>query len=308
MGFLDSRRAAGLTVVDIQSTRIPLLVFPGSYFLGTSFWLLKHPYDFHVYHPVLADCAASWCIIPALLSRSKWNFLQVLCIGMIVLTLIFIVRPLWVTLVMMQLPLLRSLHMPFRELLDFHFFLFLFLMLRPPAFTPVTRRAIAGWSFALFLVPLVLYAPPTFSPMKMQRQLLFTGDLDRYWEQVKLHLKPSDRIAVVIPPEYFYIFGEWAPFSLLGFDNFCCLEHVVNASGYSLTAPRRHLYVQTPPSTPQGYFTPAQIDDLWRERPDLKIIVMESKNPVRITLRSKNGPDVDLTPYIPAEARQIDTP
>lgn len=307
-GFMSSHRAEGLSVEAMRGARIPLLYFPGSYFLGTSYWLVKHPPDFHVYHPVLAACAAAWCIIPALASRAKWHFLESFCLGLVILIMVFIIRPVWVTEIMNRLPLLRSLRWPFRELLDFHFFLHLFFILRFPAFTPVIRRVIAGWSLAIFLIPMVIYPPPSLNPMRQQRQLVFSGEMDRYWDQVKLHLKPTDRIAVVVPGDYVQYFGEWAPFSLLGTHNFCCLAKVISASGYSLTVPANQLYLQTPSISVFGFFLPSQMDDLWRERPDLKLIVMEGKNPVRIMLRSKDGSAVDLTPYVPKDGEFSDGP
>ncbi len=35
------------------------------------------------------------------------------------------------------------------------------------------------------------------------------------------------------------------------------------------------------------------------ERPELKFITLEGLHPVKITLSSKDGPTIDLTPYIP---------
>jgi len=298
-GFMVTSRSGGLSADEMQVSRIPLVFFPGSYLAGTAAWLVKRPADFHVYHPALAACAAAWCLFPALLRRARWHVLEILCAAMLVAGAFLIIRPLWVSEIMRHLPLLRSLRDPFRELLEFHFFLHLLLVLRTPAFGESVRRAIAAWSTLVFVVPLVLYAPPSFNPMAQQRALLFSGDFDRYWAQVRGHLSATDRILAVVPVDAVHIAGEWAPYCLLGGHDFAGLAGVVNASGYSPTAPADQLYLQTKPYVATGYFVSSQIDALWRERPNLKLIVMESVSPVRISLRSSDGTSVDLTPYLP---------
>jgi len=35
------------------------------------------------------------------------------------------------------------------------------------------------------------------------------------------------------------------------------------------------------------------------EKPDLKFITLESLHPLKITLSSRDGPTIDLTPYVP---------
>jgi hypothetical protein len=307
-GFFGSHRSESLPIAQMQISRIPWPFFPVSYLFGTGVWLIQHPPDFHVYQSSLAACAAAWCLLPALLSRRKWHFMEAFMLGLAALTLVMIVRPVVISEVMSHLPLLRSVRMPFRELFLFHFFLHLFLVVRHPGWTQRPRQLLAGWSAAVFVLPLVLYAPPSFNPMKQERQLLFSGELERYWAQVKTNLQPEDRVAVIVPGIYLDSYtlhsnGEWAPFGLLGMHDFSCFLEFKNASGYSPTAPADQLYLQTPSFYLFGAFTPEQIPALWRERPDLKLMVLESLNPIKITLRSKNGPDIDLSPLIPRDVR-----
>ena len=297
-GFMDSPRQLGLGVDEMQASRVPLLFFPPSLLAGTAFWLVKHPPDFHVFHPTLAASAAAWCIVPALLSRRRWHFLEGLCLALGLICVVLVIRPLWVSEIMVRLPLLRSLRMPFRELLVFNFFFYLFLVLRPPAFTPALRKSIASFSLAMFVIPMLLYHPPSFNPMAQQRRLIFSGDADRWWTMVKTHLGPNDRVASVVPLNSYYVYGEWAPFVLLGSHNFCSLMQVTSGSGYSPTAPTEHLYLKTWHPL-FGYFYANQMQDLWRERPDLKLLVMQSVHPLRIALYASDGTVTDLTPEIP---------
>ncbi len=78
------------------------------------------------------------------------------------------------------------------------------------------------------------------------------------------------------------------------------LAHVVNSAGYSHTAPLDQQYTKTIPYFPNGSYDISQRAALERERPDLKFITLTSLHPVRITLSSKDGPTIDLTPYVPA--------
>jgi len=304
-GFAGSDRGQGLTLDMINHDSIPLIVAPASYFLGTSFWMVRHAPDMHVYAAALAACAAAWCIIPAFAGRFPWHFLELLCLGLMAGIIVLVIRPEIVTRIMMHVPLLRSLRWPFRELLVFHFFLHLFLVLRRPAWSNRVRWAWAGWSAAVFVLPMLAYAPPSLNPLKQERQLLFSGQLDAFWAQVREHLKADDRIAVIIPPDIYEAAFERVCYGLLGSHNFCCLFHVINASGYSPTAPEQLLYVKTRPAYYFGAFGPWQIDALWNERPGLKLMVLKSLHPIRIVLRAQGQPDIDLTPYVPKDVNYL---
>ncbi len=90
----------------------------------------------------------------------------------------------------------------------------------------------------------------------------------------------------------------FVPFSLLGGYNFSMLVHAVNDSGYSQTPPFDQYCLQTELCTPWGAYHLTDAEALWREKPGLKLICLEQIKPLRVTLRSRNGPTVDLTPLI----------
>ncbi len=284
---------------EMGLSRVPAAYFFGSFFLGTGAWIIKQPGDFHVYHPALAASAAAWYFMLVVASRSRWKYLQILTAVLLVLSVLVIIRPTIVSEVMNRLPVLRSLREPFRELLIFDFFLHLLFVLRVPAFSLRIRTGVATAGCLAFLIPLLAYRPPSFNPDAQQRRMLFSGDADRWWAEVKKHLKPGDRVAAVVRRDDYMYFGEWAPFTLLGTHNFPVLFQVTSASGYSPTAPPQQLYVTTWHGL-FGFYFDNQIDDLWRERPGLKLLVMEDNYPiVKINLRSKDGKDVDLTRFVP---------
>ncbi len=141
--------------------------------------------------------------------------------------------------------------------------------------------------------------------MFWDRELVLSGGFDRYWSQVRPLLKRGDRVAVIIPRNFYEDEKLDKPYSLLATFNYAVLANVVSTGGYSQTAPRDQLYTKTQPYYPFGAFLPEQKADLLAERPGLKFITLESVEPLKITLSSRDGPTVDLTPFAP---KRIGTP
>ena len=306
-GFTHSDRSHGVPLEDMQANNIPLSEFPIATLLGTAVWLL-HP-NLHLYTTytlALGASAAAWCILPAMLSRAKWRGLEVVTLLLLLFGVLLIVRPLLISQIMIHLPLFRSMRWPFRELVQFQFFLHLFLLIRPPGMSFPARRALAICGTCVFAIPLVLFPlPPTFNSMSWDRELILTGGCARYWDQVRPLLKPTDRIAVIIPYDLYQDNRFEEPYSLLGTYNYASLANVVNAWGYSPTAPLDQLYTKAYAFYPFGAYHPAEKQRLMAERPDLKFITLESLQPLKITLSSRDGPTIDLTPFVPVRHSKI---
>lgn len=300
-GFLASVRSQGTTLEDMQAYNIPVLQFPTSLFLGMALWIthpLNHPYT--TYTVALGSSAAVWCLLPALVSRAKWRGLEVVTLLMMIFGAVLICRPVWITEIMMQLPLFRSMRWPFREFVQFQFFLHLFLLVRPPGLTAQLRQVSAFFGTFVLVFSMALYPlPPTFNSMNWDRELILTGGVERYWSQVRPLLKPTDRIAVLIPLDLYEDNRFEEPYCLLGTYNYAILAGVVNAWGYSPTVPRDQIYTKTYAFYPFGAYHPSQKQSLMAERPELKFITLESLHPLKIILSSRDGPTIDLTPYVP---------
>jgi hypothetical protein len=304
-GFFASMRSQGVTLEDMQANNIPVLQFPTSLFLGMALWLI-HPHDHPLvtYTLALGASAAVWCLVPALVSRAKWRGLEVVTLLMMIFGAVLICRPVWITEIMMRLPLFRSMRWPFREFVQFQFFMHLFLLVRPPGLTAQLRRFSALFGTCLLVIPMAFYTlPPTFNPMNWDRELILTGGFERYWDQVRPLLKPTDRIAVLIPLDLYEDDRFEEPYSLLGTYNYAALAGVVNAWGYSPTVPRDQVYTKTYAIYPFGAYLPSQKQSLMAERPELKFITLESLHPLKITLSSRDGPTIDLTPYVPERVK-----
>ncbi|HEV3271572.1 MAG TPA: hypothetical protein VGZ93_05265 [Candidatus Methylacidiphilales bacterium] len=306
-GFFASLRSQGVTLEDMQDNNIPAQEFLTSIFAGMALWLAHpHHHPYVTYTLALGSSAAVWCLLPALVGRMKWRGLEVVTLAMMVLSAVLICRPVWITEIMMHLPLFRSMRWPFRELVQFQFFMHLFLVIRPPGLTEPLRRYSAFFGTCLMVIPMAFYTlPPTFNPMTWDRELVLTGGCERFWDQVRPLLKPTDRIAVLIPPDVYEDNRFEEPYSLLGSYNYAILAGVVNAWGYSPTAPRDQVYTKTYAYYPFGAYRPEQKEALMAERPDLKFITLESLHPLKITLSSRDGPTIDLTPYVPKRQSKI---
>jgi hypothetical protein len=327
-GFFTSFRSQGITLEDMQANNIPALEFTSSIFVGMALYL-GHPYHhpYVTYTLALGASAAVWCLpaaligqtkahrpeVPptdrpfiawliwwALIGRTKWRGLEVVTLLTLLFGAVLICRPVWVTEIMMRLPLFRSMRWPFREFVQFQFFMHLFLVVRPPGLRAQLRRFSAFFGTALLVIPMALYSlPPTFNSMNWDRELILTGGFDRYWDRVRPLLKPTDRIAVLIPLNLYEDDRFEEPYSLLGTFNYAALAGVVNAWGYSPTVPRDQVYTRTYAFYPFGAYVPDQKQALMAERPELKFIALESLRPLKITLSSRDGPTIDLTPYVP---------
>jgi len=316
-GFSASYRAQGVTLEDMQANNVPakdfltsifagMALLPGKEFLisilpGKTPWLdHSQVLLYTTYTLALGASAAAWCLLPASVSRTKWRGLETVTLLMMIFGAVLICRPVWITEIMMRLPLFRSMRWPFREFVQFQFFLHLFLVIRPPGLTAQLRRYTAFFGTCVLIIPMALYPlPPTFNSMSWDRELILTGGFDRYWDQVRPLLKPTDRIAVLIPLDLYESDRFEEPYSLLGTFNYAALAGVVNAWGYSPTVPRDQVYTKTYAYYPFGAYHPSQKQALMAERPELKFITLENLHPLKITLSSRDGPTIDLTAFVP---------
>jgi len=306
-GFLATSRAQGLTLQEITAFHIPALYFVPDVFFGSLHWLLS-PYNFSQVVPqsALGASAAAWCLVPALAGRAKWKGLEVVCMGMMLVAALLVCRPAWLAEVMLQVPVLRSMRLPFREFLQFVFFMHLFLLVRPPGLSASARRMIALFGALLFIGAAGCYWPPTFNPMNLDRQLVLGGGAESWWRQIRSLLKPEDRLVVILPSDVFDNGKYDLAFCLLGTFNYAVPAGLTNASGYSPTVPKDQVYLKTEPYYYFGAFTPDQEAAILAERPEVKFLTLESWAPLKITLSSRDGPTIDLTPYVPPGVAGVD--
>ena len=304
-GFADTQRSMGMTADEMEGGRFDPGMLGVALMMGMSMWMLYPGFEAQegIYRVALCSSAAAWLLFPALISQAKWSGLQKATLVTFLLCVLAVIRPRWVTEIMLHLPVLRAMRWPFRELVQLLFFLHLFLLLRPSFFRAVPLRLVAAMSTIVVVVPMMLFPfPPSFNDMPLSRKLVLSGEMEQYWTKVRPLLKPTDRVAVLMSYDVYTGHPE-RPAGLLGSFNYAMLARITNASGYSHTAPISQLYTKTIPRFPDGSYDIEQKEALLAERPDLKFITLESLRPVRITLSSKEGPTIDLTPYVPTRFR-----
>ena len=304
-GFGASARGAGRTSDWLGTNAMPAVLFPLSLFFGNFTKLLIHfaggamedlPFP---KLPTLLACAASWCLIPALLGRGRWRFLESFCLGMIVFLAVMIVRPVFITEAMTHVPILRSMRWPFREILQFQLFLHLLLVLRSPAGSRYQQNLVAASSLGAFLLPLPFARPPALNELLIDRGLVLSGRADLYWATVKAHLQPGDRIATVIGEDDFNRNWRKLSYVLAGTADFPELYRVPCISGYSTTMPRDQLPLGVAPVFWFGAFSRTQQAEIMRRDPHLQVVVVEQIDPLKISLVSGRAPPVQLVPARP---------
>jgi len=168
------------------------------------------------------------------------------------------------------------------------------------------RKLSAAFGTFVYVVPLLLYPfAPTFNPMTWDRELLISGRYQDFWAHVRPLLKPGDRVAVIIPFDLYEDDRFEEPYILLGTYNYAAIDGFVNAWGYSPTAPLDQVYTKMYAFYPFGAYHPLQKAGLMAEKPELRYITLESLTPLRITLSSRDGPVIDLTPFVPARQSKV---
>jgi hypothetical protein len=233
------------------------------------------------------------------MGRFKWRPFEKLCAALALFAMILVIRPQFLSNVIQYIPLVKSLRWPFRESLQFLFFIHLLIILRPQPPQLLTRRFIAAYSLALFLLPLPFLRVPTFNALAIDRKATLNGNAERYWSQVKPLLQPTDHIATVIDWNVWQAHAAVIPYTYLGTADFPELFRLPCASGYSPVAPLDQTLLKTVPYYWFGAFNVTQVSDILRERPDLKLIVLDSAVPLKISLRSQGHEPIDLTPFLP---------
>jgi hypothetical protein len=308
-GFAHSVRILGLPISQLSINSVPAGTFFFSFFMGNwsepiAIWHGDKSLDtltFPYVSSILA-CAAAWCLIPALFVPAPWRSLEKVCLLLAGGLVVLIIRPDWLAAMMYHLPFFRSMRWPFREGMQFLFFIHLFLILRFPERIPRWQPATVLFSLMMFLLPLPFIRVPTLNALFLDRQLLFSGEAERFWAGVKSQLKPTDEIATVIDWPYWQANSRDIPYTLLGTANFPAFFQVRCISGYSPTAPLDQIPLKTYPGWWFGAFREDQVRQVLAERPDLKLLRIESTHPLKITMSTGFGPAIDLSPYLQSAA------
>ena len=211
--------------------------------------------------------------------------LQDIAVAMMLLVALFVMRPLWLAQLLHALPLLRSLRWPFREIFVLLFWVHLWLALRPTHTSPRVSFALNCVGVAAFVMSLATATIWSFAPMRVDRNLVMSGQAQSYWQKLAPRFGPKDQfIAIVdspLSPDRFDIM----PFSLLGAYNYPALFGVQSASGYTVKGMANIQLDGRVPNHWSGTFSRADGNALLAKYPHLKALELVSLEPVRIDFR-----------------------
>jgi hypothetical protein len=302
-GFAHTNRAGGVSVRISSSFNISPTIFPFSFFVGNwaqalAPWVGDDVLQTTVfpYASIILACAAAWCLVPMLLSSSPWRPLEILCGALMIFLVVLIIRPYAIGVVMHELPFFRSMRWPFRECLQLLFFFHLLLLIRPWAQLEKWMTGTVLFSFLVFVLPLPFGRIPTFNAFTLDRGLLFSGKAQAYWDRVRPQLDPSGNVVTIIDSDLWGKGKDKIPWTLLDTGNFPDYFRVRSISGYAPTAPSDQTPLSTYPIYWFGAFDTKQIPEILAARPDLEFLILDSTDPLKISLVSK-GKKTDLTPY-----------
>jgi hypothetical protein len=305
-GFQHSTRSAGLSLELLGRFAMPAPLVPVSFLFGNMFGMAAWFAGIHRPYlipfpclPTLMACAAAWCVFPTVLNRRPWTRLEGGCAGIVLLFLLLVIRPVWITNVMAHVPIFRSMRWPFREILQLLFFLHVLLVLRKPAGGEMFANRVACLSFALFAVPLFFNWPFSLNPLPPDRQAVFSGQGERFWTAVKRQLRPGDKIATVLDPDLWLHSEYKMPYSLTGTGNFPAYYRVPTISGYSQTSPLDQLPIPVRPYHWFGAYAPDQLTAINKNHPEVRVITVKKISPLTLELSGiDGGAPVDLTPLL----------
>jgi hypothetical protein len=313
-GYLHTARSAGVSFTELASRNTPVFSLIVGYFLGPWAHALGNPPTSFsgpiFYLSGLAGCMASWCLIPAVLRRLRWDAVQIACVFAIVGAILLIASPLVMDRLLVHVPVMKSMKWPFRHTLEFLFLLHLLMLLRaqPPA---PWEKGVAAGSIVLFVSGLLPWwtPPPTFNATSADRILILNGIGEVYWSQVAPLLDPT---APVLSSVSTAAIAEHlaTPLVLIDAKNYGSLFRVKNFYGYSHTAPEDqipnfpHLAVEFQGAVyifdAQAIFLPEAIDSIQNGNPNLRfnVITIESLDPMIIDLTRPDGRVISLTPIL----------
>ena len=315
------RASLGVDVHAATLFNVPAAQLAASFCLGSVSSVFLHGIHIDLSDPVynlaIAFTLVNLPLIALLCVKRRWNALETCLLVPLLVSVVCIVRPLWLANVFAHLPLLHSLRWPFREIAVLNFFthaLFL-LAFRPPEGNAARRLIYGAGAVGTTIYLLVfLCIAPTLWLFGPDRQLIMSGEANRYWNTLKANGGPgvgNTRFVVGAPWEALLPQRECVPFSLIGGFNYAALFRVNNVSGFSVTPPPSTQWLKrdtgSEPYFWGGVFSPNAIARICKVYPDIQTIVLHSAVPVP-TWTIADGPALRDYMYDPRAGRVYSLP
>jgi hypothetical protein len=261
---------------------IPAPTFLASFFAGGLSYVLGQEFAIFELNTVhgyaMASCASGGLALVVLLGKRRWTRIDGLLLGLSLLVVLLVARPVWLGELVSRTPLLRSTRWPFRETFLFLFFIHLWLAFQPLALDRRWKRLVFFAGILVFVLSLVGFGPPSFAPRKVERRLLFSGEAEVYWEKLKAEADPAAQWAVFADGETLNRPHKPIPALLLGLNNYPALFSFHSLGGYTTTPLSSTLM----PDHPSGAFSPHRKEEMMRQYPGLQTLTLISDRPLTI--------------------------
>ncbi len=318
--FSGSARSAGIDPATASISRLPFVSLCLSFFLGPAASAFVDGIPMHnadpIYNLAIAFSLANLPLVVALAYLRRLTPLTAALLVCLGLGAILVMRPRWLANVMAEIPLLRSLQWPFREVWLLHFASHLLLVVLFPLLRSFAARGSACVG-AFFLCGILFCTTPTFYLFDVDRRLLLSGESERYWARLIRENGGAPHTVSAIPPRFQFYARERIPYSLLGTYSFGSLFGFISESGYTFTSDHSN---RRDPDMPRPYYFPGAYrpEDLARvvrDQPGVWQIVLLRIDPVewvvrtptrerrfQLDLESCEIREVPVAPPIPPEA------
>ncbi len=284
-GFAGTARSGSLPGSFTSFLHIPLPVFVAS-FLGGKLSVLFESSEQGAIPSSLSNivcCVGALTIFDSVGARRRQSPLEWAFLSVALLSVVFIVRPLWLTTLLSHLPILRSLRIPMREVLVFLFFIHCWIALRPVALDARLRRAALAVGAALFAASFWSLGPPSFSNMELDRRLLLSGGAARHWDSLRPRLAGRRYIAAIeVPLPLLNANLNRVPWSLLGAYNYAALFGVPARAGYMVPGLAQAEPGAQPLRAVMGIYSLRAARRLQARHPEVVILSLASLHPTRI--------------------------
>ncbi len=253
----ESVRGGAIPVEAAAEKAMPTAVLMGSWFLST----LSAPlgsfetFGMTAYAYGLAACPMAWFFWCAIKGQRGWNGWDGWVGGLVVASVVFIARPEWLSAILVYVPVLGSLRWPYKEVFLFVFGLHVW-MLRGTRLEVAKAGLVVAVGLVFFLVPLVMFGPPTLNGAEADRAALRSGGAVEYGRELAEAVEGTRGVVPVLPP--------WAlddvdaylrlPVLPLASHNYPAFFQVVAPGGYSATLPREIFFREPRSANVYGVF------------------------------------------------------
>jgi len=238
----QSTRGSAIPVEIASEHQMPIPVILSSIFFGggSMFFGTFELFGKSIHAYGLASFAASWLVIASFFRhRRYWGSWDVFLIGLFILCLLLVSRPIWLGNLIYNTPILQGMRWPHKEIFLIVFLLHLWIA-RGCGLVPKRRNQLAFVGVILFLATLCLAGPPSLNEHAASKKLLLSGEADRYWAQIKKEVSADGQIVPIVPDECLDDIScvLRLPLILTGAANFPAMYGVKSWSGYSATMPK----------------------------------------------------------------------